>query len=38
MTINGRLVSNTAIVKRFQTEKSPLECQAPFPLEFCNLM
>ena len=34
MTIKGRLLSGTAIVKRFQTKNnaSPPEWQAPFPL------
>jgi len=34
MTIKGRLLSSTAIVKRFQTENilSPPEWQAPLPV------
>ena len=34
MTINGRLLSSAAIVKRFQTENdaSPPEWQAPLPV------
>jgi len=37
MTIKGRLLSSTAIIKRFQTEKIPTPSdRLPFPLEFRN--
>ena len=39
MTIKGRLLSSTAIVKRFQNEKKiqvHLSDRIPFPLEFRN--
>ena len=32
MTINGRLVSNTAIVKRFQTEKKSTRVSGSLPV------
>jgi len=39
MTIKGRLLSSTAIVKRFQAEKIVSSSdRLPFPLEFRNRM
>jgi len=37
MTIKGRLIYSTAIVKRFQAEQSPSEWQAPLPVIISQL-